>query len=282
MRKQFTIWIVTPQGYVHSQAFTEWAEALRDGLLRLGHDAAITREPIRLAGRVIILGAHLLGHIQHRVEIDEDNVIVFNTEQLGPGSLMTPEFLGDLAASHERGLEVWDYSGTNIEYLKQFNIVARHCPLGYMPVLTKIESVAVEDIDVVFAGSVNERRQNILTALKDSGVGVVPIIGYGVWRDKYLARAKIVLNLHYYDAKIFEIFRCSYLMANSKCIVSETGLDKELETQYADGISFVGYGDIVDRVKELLADADERKRLARRGFEIFSAQSQTDILRELV
>ena len=39
----------------------------------------------------------------------------------------------------------------------------------------------------------------------------------------WIARSKIVLNLHQYDAQVFEIVRVSYLLANRRAVVSERG-----------------------------------------------------------
>ena len=38
-------------------------------------------------------------------------------------------------------------------------------------------------------------------------------------RDDLIARAKVVLNINKHQAKIFEIVRVSYLMANAKAVV---------------------------------------------------------------
>jgi hypothetical protein len=268
----YTVWIVTPEGYAHSQVFTEQAAVMRDALIALGHEAKVTTMYSEISGRVIVFGAHLF-HMIDSVVLPDDTIL-FNSEHFDTGSI----FSGDEYLQVLRNFEVWDCSSETVEFLAEKGIRVKHCDLGYMPCLSSIKP-EFEDIDVVFCGSMNERRQKIMDDLKAAGVGVVPIFGYGDWRDRYLARARIVLNLHYYDRRIFEIFRCSYLMANKKCIVSEAVADQQ---PYYDGISFAEYDGLVDKVKELLANPDERKRLARTGFELFSAKSQAEIIKELL
>ena len=100
---------------------------------------------------------------------------------------------------------------------------------GAIPPVDPTTGKYAQDIDVLFCGSMNERRMQIIQALKDSTLFDKPLViaqfvGYGAYRDKYIARSKIVLNMHYYTPGIFEIARVSYLLANKKCVVSEEGL----------------------------------------------------------
>lgn len=283
----YTIWIVTPEGYEHSKAFDECAFALRDALIELGHGAKVTKDTHNsYNGRVIVLGAHLLRHFPSCTISLYQESIIFNTEQIGSNSdFVDMEYIKLLKMFH-----VWDYSPLNIECLKTHGIDAKLCELGYAPILEAVGRMAlglkeefIEDIDVLFIGSMNERRQRILTQLAYLGVKVTSVFGeYGAKRDRLIGRAKIVLNIHYYEAKIFEIFRCSYMMANRKCVVSEVGLDKKLESKYSGGVVFCGYDDLVGAVVKLLGDDHERKRVANSGYEIFKNLKQTDFLRGLV
>ena len=82
-------------------------------------------------------------------------------------------------------------------------------PIGYAPQLTRI-APAAEDVDVLFVGSLNDRRRTVLDALEAKGAKVERVFGvYGPERDGWLARAKICLNLHFYEARVFEVVRVS-------------------------------------------------------------------------
>jgi hypothetical protein len=88
-------------------------------------------------------------------------------------------------------------------------IRAAHCGIGYGPELTRI-APAPEDIDVLFVGSVNERRLIVLKQLAERGVNVDARFNlYGPERDAFVARARIILNVHFYDARLFEMVRVS-------------------------------------------------------------------------
>jgi hypothetical protein len=153
-----------------------------------------------------------------------------------------------------------------------------------------------QDIDVCFYGSVNERRLKILDALKavkvkeeltdgnviERNLTVASFVGYGGYRDKLIARSKIVLNLHYYDSAIFETFRCSHLFANKKLVISEFGKDKGLEEKYYHGAVFCEYDDIVTSCIHYLKEGnEERGEIAKQGFDIFRSVTQADILRKV-
>ena len=58
---------------------------------------------------------------------------------------------------------------------------------------------AEKDIDILFYGLMNQRRQDIIDALKQQGLNVC--VANGIWGNKlnsFIARSKILLNIHYY------------------------------------------------------------------------------------
>jgi hypothetical protein len=70
------------------------------------------------------------------------------------------------------------------------------------------------------------------------------------------------------------------LLANSKCVVSETGLDRTLETPFADGVAFAARDEIADTCLRLLRDDGARRALGQAGFECFSKLRQADYLKK--
>jgi hypothetical protein len=273
MARDFTIWIVTPRGYTHSRCFEEVALSLHEAFRALGRNAPVVTDPAQLRGTVIVLGGHLLPKLELAVPLPAD-LIVFNLEQIYLGSpWLEPHYVALL-----RQYPVWDYSRQNIAALAEIGVTAALCGVGYMPALTRI-APAQKDIDVLFIGSGNDRRFKILNQIGAAGATLVSVFDfYGEQRDGLIARAKILLNMHYYDAKVFEIVRVSYLLANRACVVSETGQDPELETPLADGVAFVAYDDLAATCLRLLDDAPARERLAQTGFERMRALSQVDML----
>jgi hypothetical protein len=272
---QFAVAVVSPpdQHDISGGAFNEVAEALHHGLLALGHDSVLTNRLDLDERRTIVLGSNLL--VQYALKPPK-NPIFYNLEQLGDDLpwMTMPEFV-DLFRHYPN----WDYSQANVEYLAAMGLPRpTYVPIGYVPELTRI-TPAPEDIDVLFYGALNARRYAILRELHDRGLRVKWLPGvYGASRDAWIARSKIVLNLHYFEAKIFAIVRVSYLLANRRAVVSEHSANRTLESDLASGIAFADYEELVDRCVELVGDDRARRELAERGYQAFAARDQADIL----
>jgi hypothetical protein len=268
-----TIWIVSPPNYPHSHAFNEVALALYSAFRGLGYETSIVRDASDLAELTIVLGCNLLPHVRIPAT---NRLILFNLEQITLGSpWLTNEYLALL-----RKHAVWDYSERNIAQLARLGIAAIRCGIGYMPELTKIARVE-ETIDVLFIGSINERRANILNQIAKLGAHVETRFNvYGTVRDEFIARSKLVLNVHFYESRVLEIVRVSYLLANRKCVVSEAGSDPSIEVPLKDGIALVPYEHLADTCILLLRDSDKRRSLAQSGFNCFSSLSQVEYLRQ--
>jgi hypothetical protein len=264
------IWIVSPIGYEHSRAFEEVAGSFSKSLQDLGHKAEVTRSySMNTAYRTrIVFGAHLLTY-----QCLTGSDIIYNAEQVGTKAIK-PEYVR-LMKDHE----VWDYSKVNIERLeKDHGIKAKHVPIGYHPCMTNpLMPKLDQDIDVLFYGSINQRRRVILDQLKANGLKVIELFGvYGEKLDEYIARSKVVLNVHYYDTAIFEIFRCAYLFANRKCVVSESGSDFDLE--YNNRCLWSTYSQLVSQCLSALSSDSVNHEIAERSYRDFVSVSQKSIL----
>ncbi len=289
-----SVYVVSPPEYVHSAGLHDIALSFQHSLRDIGHHVGITVEPGGIVGKALVFGAHLIPKFGGSIDGD---YVIFNSEQLYDGSPWVTDAYLDILRRHE----TWDYSLNNIEYLKSKGIEAKHCEIGYHPCMSNILSgksatitgessieykprgigLAVGVYDVLFYGSLNERRQKIIDDLRSKGKNVVIVNGYGAYRDKYIERARVVLNLHYYDTALFEIFRVGHLLANRKCVVSEYGKEPGLEAPYRLGVAFCPYDSIVDTCMDLLGDDILRSDIADTGFGNFKSRAQAEILRKL-
>ncbi|OBI53710.1 glycosyltransferase family 1 protein [Mycobacterium sp. E796] len=272
---RFAVAVVSPPDHqnISGGAFNEVAAALHYGLLALGHDSVLTNRLDLDDRRTIVLGGNLL--VQYGLQPPK-NPVFYNLEQLGDDLpwMTMPEFV-DLF----RRYPTWDYSEANVEYLASMGLPRpTYVPIGYVHELTRI-APAAEDIDVLFYGALNGRRYTVLRELCDRGLRVKWLSYiYGADRDAWIARSKIVLNMHYWEAKIFAIVRVSYLLANRRAVVSEHSADPSLERDLASGIAFADYDGLADRCVELVGNERARRELAERGYQAFSARDQAAIL----
>jgi SAM-dependent methyltransferase len=268
----YQIMQIRPAENLPAGALTEIAESTFFGLRRLGLRAYYRDAPAEPV-RQIIFGAHLLSEEALR-ELPTDSIIYNSVELADDSPALTERFLETL-----RSHQVWDYSAENAQRLRDVGVGSvRYVPLGYVPELSRIGPV-VEDIDVLFYGSVSPRRQAILDELKARGVNVVLLAGiYGEERDRVIARAKIVLSIHRTESKVFEILRLAYLLTNFKAVVAECGPETEVEAGIREAVRGVPYAGLVAACVELVADEGARRTLATRGHEVFSARPAEDIL----
>ncbi|GGC83915.1 O-linked N-acetylglucosamine transferase, SPINDLY family protein [Undibacterium terreum] len=272
----FQIVIVSPANYAHSQAFEEVAQTLQHGLSRLAIHATISRNAYSRNGRNIILGSNLL--TPDEIAWIPAGSIIYNLEQIYQGSpWLTPNLIEILGK-----FEIWDYSPRNVETIRALVPGSRvkYVPVGYVKELTRIQAAQQEDIDVLFYGSVNERRQNILNELASRGVKVKAVFGvYGEERDALIGRAKLILNMRLYESDIFEIVRVSYLLANQKTVVSECSDSTDIEPDMRNAVALTPYSRIADTCLELLKDAEKRRSIAEQGFKIMAARPEEAYLR---
>ncbi len=277
------VWLVFPPGYVHSAGLLEIVKAFTAAFNELQCSVTspcclVTRlEDVNWQVKTLVFGAHLL------TAPLPAGFVIYNSEQVDEKS---PWLGGSYYLGLLRKHEVWDYSPLNVRTLHAMGIEAELVPIGYHESMECIRKTAEtdgpadpttpisQDIPILFYGSINDRRQKILD---DIGGVTVTFNCYGTRRDTLIARSKIVLNLHYYDAKIFEIFRVAHLLANEVCVVSEFGRDTALEAPFEDGICFAD--DIPIACDRLLGDSYERESLAQRGYEIFKSKPLIESLR---
>ncbi len=264
-RQKFAVTVISPPGYIHAAAFNEVAETIHYGLRSLGHDSVLTTEGMLPGRQHIILGSNLLP--QYPLPLAPD-AILYNLEQVDAGSSwLRPELLEIF-----RRYTLWDYSKQNAVRLEALGVKVAHIlPLGYVKELTRIQPAPEPDIDVLFFGSINPRRQEIVNRMKAAGLRVVAAFGiYGKKRDQLISRAKLLLNVHFYDTKVLEMVRISYLLANHCAVLSEYSSEPKEDESLAEGVAFADYEHLVQRARELIDAPDERQRLASRGFEIIS------------
>lgn len=289
--------------HTNTACFVDYVRALVSALRSLGHEVVpptTDGHTVDSTARPIVFGA------QNMASIDDPrdpgsfcppNAILYNSEQTGARG-MDPKRIFDAVRTWRKRV-VWDYSEENAKVLRAMGCEhVIHCPVAYDPVMTRIRPLPPEqeDIDVLFYGAVATprnieamRRQNIrlldrgkiLTDLQLAGLKVVHLVGvYAEAVDPYVARAKVVLNLHYYEGAVFEIFRCSQLFANTKCVVTEDGgCDDTLESFAKRATIYVSRKNIVEACRTMVADRSARIAQAERGFNAFKETSLANNVR---
>ena len=149
------------------------------------------------SNNVIICGAHDFSKTQS-IDLYKKKygkVIVFNQEPL---TATQRQFMHKGYFSWlKQADEVWDYDEQNIEVLKLIRPdVKLHILKPYKD--WSVYKPVGKDIDILFYGSMNEHRANILNELKKKYKVAIIRTWDGRVLDSYIMRSKVLLNLHYY------------------------------------------------------------------------------------
>ena len=276
----FSLVKVIPEGAYSSHCFDDIILPLYYAFARLGYRVEIRTNSFHPHSRNIFFGTCQAPGLS--LDAFPANSVIFNLEQLTSPSC--PWNNSGYIAQLQR-FSVWDYSPRNVRYLRK-SLGLKHTeylPLGYVPEMTRLRASFPQDIDVLFYGSVNERRAKVLQQLTDAGLRVGILQGvYGTERDHAIARAKCILNIHYYVPATLELPRLGYCLANAKAVVSERRRETEILAGLNAACAYASYEELVPAVKRLLHDAKARKEQAGADFAAFSALRQEDFLEVLV
>lgn len=191
--------------------------------------------------------------------------IAWQMEQSVSSRWFTPEYIATL----ERAWCVFDYSLRNIEFLQQQGL--SHKQLYYLPVgYRRPESLPAqqEEVDVLFYGDINnDRRRRYIARLQQHfSVKVVNnLFGEALYQE--MAKARVVVNIHYYEGALLETTRLYECLSRQQIVVSEEGTDMDEHAELQHRIDFVPVNDIEAMVARVAfwVEQSAEARAARRN-----------------
>ena len=261
--------------------YKEIIETIQWGLAEHGHEVTYAINVLMPDAVNIVFGAQML-EVPILEGLPRNTVVYF----LEPIAGLRPEQIRDSVRYCAENFSIWDYSEFNLATWKALNPQGtfRHVPIGYAPILTRIEKSEPQDIDVLFYGGPGGMRLQVFADLCQSLVKAVFVHGlYGASRDGLIARSKLVLNINQYpDTHVFEIARVSYLLANRKAVISDFSASSKIEATIAGALKFVPVDSMVGECLKLLADDAARTALEEAGFEIIRRRDIREILRPVL
>lgn len=201
----------------------------------------------------------------------------------------------DLALSYDRyrsyiqlmknSIQIWDYSNLNINFLNNlgFNNI-KYFPIGFHEKNQILDNNKNKDIDVLFYGSLNDRRIKILEELKNKEVKLKVLTdSYDLERNQYIERSKIILNINWNERTILAEHRISFLL-NNKCFVVSELPQSEIPDYYNQSLVFCTRNNIVSTCLFYLKSENEKFRdfVSNKGFTNFSKNKMIDNLRAVL
>ncbi len=182
--------------------------------------------------------------------------IAFQLEQSVSSRWFSNTYLSILRNS----FAVLDYSRTNIAYLADRKITFPHVhylPIGASPSPGGTDSAGDKDCDVLFYGDSagSPRRRQMLEALKQRfSVAIVSEV-FGQEMRRTIARARVVINLHYYEDGLLEMPRIQECLSLGVPVVSESARDQDDYPELAGAVRFFDQGSIpamISAVQDIL------------------------------
>ena len=196
----------------------------------------------------------------HGVRNEDLDLGIINLEQLSRPSMLT-DYLNTFARMSGAfpRLQMYDYIQGNSAILESLRIPTKVLEYQYrQEEIDKLKlfcSAGPKETDVIMVGCMSSgHRMNIYNSLKEKGVNVKFI--NNLWdddRDKEIAKAKILLNVHYNtDYNFFESLRCNRWVYANKLVITESS--RYSENYYLNKyIMIEPYDKLVEKVVEALA-----------------------------
>ena len=263
-KSKINVCLLAPAGEIHAIALLEAAQYVVSQTRAAGYEATLTKNRIVPDGLNILFGAHI--HPKNLTELPE-NVVIFNTEQLSAQSVWTDPAYTALLQRHF----VWDYSAFNLGNIAPGR--SRIINFCYSRDLDRLTRVKEPEHDLIFYGSMNERRQRIIEKIRAScGLNLKTVFGiYGPERDSLLCNARAVLNLHFYDTQIFQQVRAFYALTNGIPVISENFPYDSASPIFRDVVFTPGAEALETYVGKLFANQVRFKDEAERRIGLFRA-----------
>ena len=186
-----------------------------------------------------------------------------------PGSIIYHWENNPLLKHLERSAAIWDFSSSNVaRYPARLRPKVLHVPCGHHPSMERrFPASTGERFDIAWFGSLNDRRRKLLSALRSRGLSVVvlPVL-FGSARDEILSRARLLLNVRYYESGVFPVLRSAHAAANLLPCLAE--ISPEMPSWVLERVT---YERVTARAVELLRNPDALAKLAKDTLTAFRA-----------
>ena len=271
---KFGIYLAKADTNPYVLGFAEIIELLQFSISDLGYQCDILAELPEDNTQLIVLAGQLLD--QETADKLPDSAIIYQFEQLP--AFLTPTYEGLL-----RRCRVWDYAERNIDHLESIGIKnVAFVPLGYHPDLERIP-MAEKEYNILFYGSLSPSRESVINELNRRQLGVKHLWQiYHTERDAYVAKSKVVLNLHSFKAEIHEIARTFYLMNNKVPIVAECNSTTYIYPWLRYAMVLPQYHQIPSACEKFLADEKWQKDVGLAGYSALKSKPMIGTLAPLL
>ncbi|MFC0246055.1 hypothetical protein ACFOLL_15805 [Falsochrobactrum ovis] len=233
------------------------AQSIADHLKTRGIDASVmTSAPASFNHDIYIV---LCAQMFDRLPPNERRIL-FQLEQSVSSRWFSKKYISDL----ENSLAIFDYSLTNIEFLQNKGIRYPHVhyiPIGLSSSNISVNNPAEKEYDFLFYGDSNSspRRRHFLSKLQEKFSVVVYNNLFGEDMHNAIRKAKVVVNIHYYEGALLETPRIQECLSLGTPVLSEGAKDQYDYPELNGAVRFFNENSVEDmllQAETILADID--------------------------
>jgi hypothetical protein len=174
----------------------------------------------------------------HKVKIFPKNYIIYNLEQKDISPWIDKKY--ELSMIHSK--KSWDYSHVNISKFNSiiqkklsyfqlpcidYNLILELNNLYPSNNITKfslLNNLHMQEFDILFYGVMNHKRKKILNQIENNldkkfKMQIISNI-YGYYLFEFIKKAKIILNISYYENALLECYRINEVQSCKKLVIS--------------------------------------------------------------
>lgn len=201
--------------------------------------------------------------------------IAFQMEQSVSSRWFTEDYFNRL----KNARFIFDYSLTNIEYLHNHQIPFNqlyYMPVGILKNDANIDIKSDYSYDVAFYGDPNcDRRKEFLQKIQDKFSVKIISESFGEALYNELKKAKIIVNIHYYENALLETTRLYECLSLGKLIISEQGSDQDNHGELEGLVDFTKISDIDAMIERIQFWLNSEDKYNQRLLDINNLQNQT-------
>lgn len=237
----------------HALCFLDQARYLRYHLESLGLRCRLSKNRLYHDTVNIVFGAHK-GFDPRLAEVFP--CVILNLEQIGRDGAPLPPAYFDLLARAPS----FDYDPANQQAYRTLKRgpCVRFLDAPYLRKARSAPPIASRPYDLLFFGSINERRKRLLESIEAAGCKIAlfdqPL--YGPERDDIVVQAKAVLNLHFYESGRLEQARISHCLSLGTPVISERKPGTVIPPEFEQAVFWVPADDVAAGVARWLHAPD--------------------------
>jgi hypothetical protein len=152
---------------------------------------------------------------------------------------------------------------------------------GFSDLLMANMPICSKEYDVLFYGTMSQRRERIVRQLANKGISIHPNHSFLCHKHRTTAwsQAKIVLNLHFTEQKSFEIERIINCLANGLFVISEETSERH---EFGSNLVFSNLQNMSQTINTYLLDTKARDKMVKKGQRFVHRTSMTKNLEKVL